>query len=337
MNLLISCIGRRGYMAEWFRASMAPGDRVIGTSNTRHTSAFADCDLAAVVPDIASDEYIPAMLDLCAREGVDGLLSFLDIDVLRLSPHLQRFRDIGVVPLLPEAPIAEMCWDKSAAARFLTGSGIEHPPTFEGLASARAAVRSGELTFPFIVKPRRGAGSRNTMLARTPRELEVFMGLEPEMIAQKRLGGYEIGIDVLNDLDGHVLSVVVKRNIKFVDGDAWQAMTIRHDAALEVAARVSGLLGQPGPLDLDAFVDGDTVTVLEMNPRFGGGYPYSHLAGADFTGKIVAMLKGRTVAADIGDYEEGVMGLIGIRVAGTYDGALSGSRGHPGAAAPIPP
>jgi hypothetical protein len=43
--------------------------------------------------------------------------------------------------------------------------------------------------------------------ASRPRELEAFLG-----------GGYEVGIDVLNDLDGEVLSVVVKRDIKFVDG-----------------------------------------------------------------------------------------------------------------------
>ena len=33
--------------------------------------------------------------------------------------------------------------------------------------------------------------------------------------------------------------------------------------------------------------------VLEVNTRFGGGYPTSHLAGADFTGALVGALQGR--------------------------------------------
>jgi hypothetical protein len=32
MNLLFSCIGRRGYLATWFRETLEPGDRIVGTT-----------------------------------------------------------------------------------------------------------------------------------------------------------------------------------------------------------------------------------------------------------------------------------------------------------------
>ena len=46
--------------------------------------------------------------------------------------------------------------------------------------------------------------------------------------------------------------------------------------------------------------------LLEINPRFGGGYPCSHLCGADFPAKLIAIYKGQKLIPNIGDYPAGV-------------------------------
>ena len=47
-----------------------------------------------------------------------------------------------------------------------------------------------------------------------------------------------------------------------------------------------------GNLDVDVFVKNDKYYVLEMNARFGGGYPFSHVAGANVPLALVQWLKG---------------------------------------------
>ena len=209
MNLLFSCVGRRGYLATWFRDVLAPGDRIVGTTNTLWTPALHACDTAVLMPDIADPGYLPALLELCRSERIDGLLSFLDLDVDLIASERDRFRAAGVTPIVPSAAVSRLSLDKLETARFLAQHGFDGPRTFADLASAEAALRDGSVWLPLVVKPRRGFASRDVTEARTLEELRVFARREPDLLIQERLGGEEHSLDVLCDLDGRVVSVVV--------------------------------------------------------------------------------------------------------------------------------
>jgi carbamoyl-phosphate synthase large subunit len=326
MNLLFSCIGRRGYIAEWFREQLAPGDRIVGTGDSVWVPGFHACDLGVLMPDVTSPGYVPTLLDLCRKEEIDALLSFYDPDVDAISRHREQFQELGVLPLVPDARVSQLSLDKLATYEFLTEQGFRSPVTFAGLAGARAALRTGRLQYPLVVKPRFGFASRNLFLARSDRELEIFFAYAPDMIIQEQIGGEEHNLDVLCDLEGRVVSVVLKRKILMRAGETDQAETVRHAPALEVGVRLADALRAVGPLDVDLFVDGDEVIVLELNPRFGGAYPAAHLAGADFPRKIVDMLRGRSVEPDLGRYEVGVRMMKDYRILPAHRGELADLR-----------
>ena len=96
MNLLLSCIGKRGYIAEYLREHLRHGERIIGTSNTPWTPGFQACDIGVLMPPIASDEYVPAVIEICGKHEVTGLLSFFDPDVITLARHRDAFTAAGV-------------------------------------------------------------------------------------------------------------------------------------------------------------------------------------------------------------------------------------------------
>jgi len=316
MNLLFSCIGKRGYIAEMFRQHLGKSDRIIGTSNTPWTSGFHVCDAGYLMPPIQDPAYPEAVIELCRREHITALLSFFDMDVHRLSRYVEDFRSIGVIPFIPDARASDITFDKVMTYEFLKGQGIATARTYTSLDQTREALRTNEVCFPLYVKPRAGFGSRNTFQASDERQLEVFFSLEPEMIAQETLRGDAYDFDILNDLDGRVLSIVPWRKLSSRMGETERSETVESPLLLDLGKRLAEALGHSGPLDADLFVDQGKAFVLEINLRFGGGYPVSHLAGAGFPEMIVRIARGERVEPVIGKYDKGVAMMKELHVIG---------------------
>ncbi|MBW4639636.1 MAG: ATP-grasp domain-containing protein [Gloeocapsa sp. UFS-A4-WI-NPMV-4B04] len=316
MNILFSCIGRRGYIAEYFRDYLEPNDRIIGTANSEWTSGFRACDLQAIMPDILNSDYIPTLITLCQEQKIDAILSFNDQDIDVLSQHLDEFRSFGVVPIIPSPLVNEICFDKYRTYLFLKEHGFDTPETYIDLENALSAIDTGKLAFPLIVKPRCGSASHNVFTAHNINELKIFFNYAPNMLIQEMITGQEYGFDICNDLQGQVLAVVPKRKIAMRSGETDQAETCDTPSLIDLGLRLGQKLGHIGPLDVDLFVQGSKTFILELNPRFGGGYPVSHLAGAQFPQLILKMIKGETVQPQIGQFQSGVIMMKEYNVMG---------------------
>jgi carbamoyl-phosphate synthase large subunit len=240
-----------------------------------------------------------------------------DIDIPVLAASADRFRAIGVEPVVSSPEVAAVCNDKWATHEFLLRNGIGSPRTWLTLAEAQTALNNGELDFPVIVKPRWGMGSIAVHMAYDAAELVVFHARvqrevqasylrhesqatpESVVLIQERLNGVEHGLDVVNDLHGDHCATIVKRKLAMRSGETDSAVTVDEPRLVELGARLAALLRHHGNLDVDVFLEGDKVHVLEMNARFGGGYPFSHLAGVDVPRAIVHWLRGDVAPRDL--------------------------------------
>jgi len=67
-------------------------------------------------------------------------------------------------------------------------------------------------------------------------------------------------------------------------------VTVRSEKLEHLAKRVcEALPGAFGPLTIQMFMDGSTeeVNVIEINPRFAGGFPLSWEAGANYPRRMI--------------------------------------------------
>ncbi len=317
MNLLFSCIGKRGYIADYFRPHLHSGDKIFGTSHTPWTPGFQACDQGLLMPPIASDEYVPAILEVCRKYEITGLLSFFDPDVVALSAHVEELKTAGVIPLIPAEKAAMISFDKWQTFQTLRVAGFSVPDTTIDLEEARSGLRSGRFRFPLMVKPRTGFGSANVFVAGNDPQMEAFFSYAPDMLIQEFVDGDMYDVEALSGTDQQVLHVVAWRKYLSRHGETEQAVTVEDPELVETGSRLAETVGLVGPMDVDLFrtKDGE-VRVLELNLRFGGGYPVSHLASADFPGMIVEIFRGGHPAPRIGQYRRDVCLLKSFQVMG---------------------
>lgn len=330
MNVLLTSVGRRGYLVEYFRDAVKPCGNVIAANSETLTSGMIAADKAYHVPQVDSDDYIPAILDICHNENVGLVVSLFDIDLPYLAKARNQFIEAGIELAVSDPWVIDIANDKWKTWEFLTANGIASPRTFLDIISVRSSIRSATLSYPLIIKPRWGMGSLSVFRADNEEELEFFYSyarrqieksylnilsgdqLEHSIVVQEFVAGNEYGLDVFNDLSGGHLQTISKQKLAMRSGETDMAKVIDDPKLTILGEKLASLLKHRGNIDVDVLENEDgELFVLEMNARFGGGYPFSHLAGADFPLALVDMAVGISPRG-INNPKPGVIGLKSI-------------------------
>lgn len=90
---------------------------------------------------------------------------------------------------------------------------------------------------------------------------------------------------------GHVVKAMLRAGASETD----KAITVDLPEVREMGGKIGEDLGHIGNLYVDIMqrVDG-AYCVLELNPRFGGGFPFSYEAGVNFPKALIQMIKGES-------------------------------------------
>ncbi|KZL93682.1 carbamoyl phosphate synthase-like protein [Clostridium magnum DSM 2767] len=82
-------------------------------------------------------------------------------------------------------------------------------------------------------------------------------------------------------------------------GETDCAETVSNSVLKDLGKSISEKLRHIANLDMDVFMVDKTPYILEMNARFGGGYPFSHIAGVNLPKAIVNWLQNKDVDKSI--------------------------------------
>ena len=313
VNILLTCVGRWRPTVWAFKEALAGRGLVLACDSSEDAPALQEADRAFIVPRADDESYVDVLLDICTEQRVDLLIPALEIELPILASNRERFIDAGTLPVVSSQTVIDTCFDKSETSRFLTGAGVSVPRSFDSLEAARSALSRGDLALPVVIKPRWGVSSIGTEVATDPEEMELAYRLvrkriartflakvsatDPEhcVLIQEQLIGAEHGLDIINDLDGRYVGTFIKRKLRMRAGQTDRAMTVENDGLRDLGRRIGEALGHIGNLDCDVFVTDTGDQVIDLNPRFGGGYPFSHIAGGNLPRALIAWSEGTPV------------------------------------------
>lgn len=324
MNILFTCAGRRTYLLKYFKENMSPEDKIVATDMQLTAPALQAADIKLQVPPVYDPKYIDITLDICKKHKIDALLSLNDLELPILAENKARFEELGVNVIVSDSNVIDICFDKYKTAQWVESIGLNAPKTYVTLVSAKEALSKGEIAFPLFMKPRWGSGSIGLETIEDMEKLEIYYNIlmkkikktilatasvgDDYIMIQEKLTGNEFGLDVMNDLEGNNVAVSVKKKLAMRAGETDKAITVDLPEVREMGAAIGRNLKHIGNLDVDIMqrADGD-YCVLELNPRFGGGYPFSYEAGVNMPKAILQWLKGEKVDPAILQPEYGKM------------------------------
>lgn len=324
MNILFTCAGRRTYLLKYFRNNMQPGDKIVATDMQLTAPALQVSDVKIQVPAVYDPQYINITLDICKEHKIDALISLNDLELPIMAEQKEKFEALGVKVIVSDPQVIDICFDKYKTAQWVESLGLNAPKTYVRLADAKKALKAGEIAFPLFMKPRWGSGSIGLETVEDMEELEMVYGLllkkikktilatasvgDEYIMIQEKLMGKEYGLDVINDLDGNHWAVSVKQKLAMRAGETDKAVTVDLPEVREIGAKIGRNLHHIGNLDVDVMQrDNGDYCVLELNPRFGGGFPFSYEAGVNLPLAIIKWLRGEEVPLKLLQPEYGRM------------------------------
>ncbi len=249
-------------------------------------------DTFELVPSVGDDEFIARTLDIALRHGVDVIIPTIDPEIEVFANHRQVFAEHGIDVWVSTPEVSRLGWDKWELYLWLRERGLPTVDTFQ-ISDLPGATMHG----PVVAKPRSGSAGIGVLFAETADELD-SSSLDISYIVQSRAPGVEVTVDFAVGREGRVLGVVPRRRIEVRGGEVSKGVTVDYPAVIQTARAVAeSLPGAYGALNVQVFYEPSTeeINVIEINPRFGGGYPLTHLAGANFFDALTRSARGEVV------------------------------------------
>lgn len=331
MNILLSSVGRRAYMVKYFKEVLGDKGKVFVCNSDDRSIAFKYADEKVISPLIYNKDYIPFLLQYCQKNSIDIVISLFDIDLLVLAQHKKEFEKIGTKLIVSDPQIVEVCNDKWKTYNFLKDNGFYVPMSFIHINDVIEKIAAGELQYPIVVKPRYGCGSISVAIAYDEEDLRYltkkvnkditnsYLKYESavtndKVIYQKYLKGQEYGADIINDLNGETQNVIVRKKLAMRSGETDIAQLVDEPIIRDTLIRLGQVTKHIANMDCDVFLVDGVPYVLEMNARFGGGYPFSHMGGCNLPKAIVDWVKGKNVDKSVISAKSGITGYKEIYI-----------------------
>lgn len=311
MNYLMCSVGRRGELLKDFRKSIPADSLLVATDNSPYAPALYFADKQYLVPKISEPGYIDILVDICKKENINAITTFIDPEIELLSKNRKRFEALGVEVLAPYEETAELCFDKYKMFKHLIASGVKTVLTWGSVEEFDVDFNNKKVSFPVFVKPRTGSGSVGARRINTYEELVDAFEADPSLIVQELMVCEDLDADVYIDTISHkAVRAFSKRKIETRIGGASKTISFKDPKLFDFIQKAVSVLKFNGPVDMDFFCRDGEYYLSEVNPRFGGAYLHAYGAGVDFIELIENNLRGIENIPTFGDYDEGVVMMM---------------------------
>jgi carbamoyl-phosphate synthase large subunit len=287
VNILILSAGRRVSLFKIFQKELKkyfPESIVytVDANPKRSPVCQINKDHSEKIPKVYDKDYIDALLRLVKNQKIKIIIPTIDTELKVLSYAKDRFLQFDCEIVISNSKFIEQCQDKSNQKSFFETFDIKTPKILE----------SNNLSFPAFAKPKNGSRSLGIKFIESEDDLSkgilndknlIFM----ELISKKDFK--EFTVDMYFSRESQLISMVPRERQSVRDGEVSIGRTVKGNIYNTLIEKFRFVEGAHGCITAQFFYSQKTSNLLgiEINPRFGGGYPLTYNAGANFQENII--------------------------------------------------
>ena len=280
-NILITSAGKRVSLLREFQASLKKYNieaKVYSTElNPALSPAAIISDGCFKVPRVTDENYIEFLFGICLENKIGLLVPTIDTELLILSQNKDRFEKIGCHILVSSFDFVSTCRDKRKTGDYLESLGIRVPEQRDKL----------HPVFPMFAKPYDGSLSKDLFVIPDISHLTEEILSHPKLIFMEYIDKKvykEFTVDMYYGKDFKVKGIVPRERLEIRAGEINKGITRKNFILDFLKEHLNYLPGVVGCICIQLFFDErkNDIVGIEINPRFGGGYPLSYAAGVNF-------------------------------------------------------
>ena len=280
-NILITSAGKRVALIKAFKETLNTYYREASVYTTDMNPEMAPAayisDQCFKVPRVTDKQYISILLGLCIDHNIGMIVPTIDTELIILSKSKALFAQHNITIIVSDEFFITLCRDKRNTGDFFSKHNIRIPKPID----------KNSPTFPLFAKPYDGSLSQNLHCIKMPEELTPEIINNSKLIFMEYINQdiyKEYTIDMYYGQDHHLKALVPRERIEIRAGEINKGRTAKNYIVDKIKQSFEYINGCIGCICMQIFYnpnDNDIIGI-EINPRFGGGYPLSYAAGANF-------------------------------------------------------
>ena len=285
-NILITSAGKRVSLVKAFKTELEKyfPEGIIATvdANPQLSAACHVADKFYKVPRLNAPNYIDELISICKLNNISLIIPTIDTELLLLSENAKKLLIEGVTPVISSVDLVTICGDKRLTHKFFESHGVK---------TAKEYLKT-DYKLPLFIKPVDGSRSIDTFIILKKEDFRDNYFEDKKLMFLEYLDHNlydEYTCDLYYGKDFKLKCVVPRRRIEVRDGEVNKGRTEKNSLIQYVKKHLEFIDGARGCLTVQFFKhkSEDTIIGIEINPRFGGGFPLSYFAGANYPKWII--------------------------------------------------
>jgi carbamoyl-phosphate synthase large subunit len=237
--------------------------KLIGTTIHEFSVAPAFCDIFEKALPTNHPDYTDWLCDVIRKYSIDILIPSIECDMFQWTKDYEKISSTGAVLLLNNHELILLCQDKWLFYEKLIveNGAIAIPTTLNG--------DFNTFPTPFLLKPRRGYGSKGIIKIRNGNDFEMHkhkIGLDLMMQPIVGSDDEEYTVSAFFDKSSQLIDYLSLKRKLSNDGFTQEAQVVDFDFE-KIIDKLAQTFKPIGPTNFQFRIDGESVKLLEINPR----------------------------------------------------------------------